>query len=192
VLSINVENNTKAFFRASTRWQVGDGATILFWSDNSLEGNGLREMAPNMVAAVSRRAIKTHRLALAMVNHAWIADITRALSIPVLVQYLELRQQLDQVLLQVGTQDRLEWRWLASAQFSTQSAYQAMFLCQFSVLGAKELWKIKALGKCLFFKWQVLLSRCCTSEHLQHHGMENNGPCALCSQEEECLGHICS
>jgi hypothetical protein len=45
-----------------------------------------------------------------MINHAWIIDITRVLSIPVLLWYLELRQQLDQVLLQVGSQDKLIWR----------------------------------------------------------------------------------
>jgi hypothetical protein len=87
-------------------------------------------MAPDLVAAVSQRAIMTCQLGLALVNHAWIADIRGVLSIPVLVQDLELWQHLDQVSLQAGTQDKLVWRWMASGQFFTQSAYQAMFLGQ--------------------------------------------------------------
>jgi hypothetical protein len=65
-------------------------------------------MAPDLVAAVSQRAIMTCQLGLALVNHAWIADIRGVLSIPVLVQDLELWQHLDQVSLQAGTQDKLE------------------------------------------------------------------------------------
>jgi hypothetical protein len=65
-----------------------------------------------------------------------------------------------------------------------------MFLGQSSVLGAKKLWKIKVLDKCLFFSWQVLLRCCWTSERLQRHGMQTYGPCAICSQEEECLDHL--
>jgi hypothetical protein len=88
--------------------------------------NSLREIAPDLVAAVSRHAFRSRRVASTLINHAWIADITGALSISVLVQYLELRQQLDQVLLQAGSQDKqLIWRWTASGQFTTQSAYQA-------------------------------------------------------------------
>jgi hypothetical protein len=51
------------------------------------------------------------------------------------------------------------------------SAYLAMFLGQSSVLGAKELWKIKAQGKCLFFGWLVLLGRFWTFERLQRHSL---------------------
>jgi hypothetical protein len=75
-------------------------------------------------------------------------------------------------------------------QFAVQSAYQVMFLGQSSVLGAKELWEIKALDKCLFFGLQVLLGRCWTSERLQCHGLDSNGPCTICSQEEERLDHL--
>jgi hypothetical protein len=100
--SINVDDVTRAFFKTSTRWQVGDGFTILFWSDNWLDGLDIRDIAPDLAAAVSRRALKSQHLALALTNHDWITDITGALSVLVLVQYLELRQQLDGVSLQTG------------------------------------------------------------------------------------------
>jgi hypothetical protein len=53
--------------------------------------------------------------------------------------------------LQVGVQNQLVWRWSASGQYSSSTAYQSMFIGQLALLGAKELWKVKAPGKCLFF-----------------------------------------
>jgi hypothetical protein len=73
---------------------VGDGATILFWLDNWFEGKSLEEIAPDLVTTVSRHAVRSCRVASAMTNHTWITDITGVLSIPVLVQCLELHQQL--------------------------------------------------------------------------------------------------
>jgi hypothetical protein len=75
------------------------------------------------------------------------------------------------VVVHVGAQDKLTWTWSASGHFSMSSAYLAMFLGQSSVLGAKELWKIKAQGKCLFFGWLVLLGRFWTFERLQRHSL---------------------
>jgi hypothetical protein len=39
--TLNADSDTSGFFRASTRWHVGGGATILIWSNNWLEGKGL-------------------------------------------------------------------------------------------------------------------------------------------------------
>jgi hypothetical protein len=69
--------------------------------------------------------------------------------VPVLIHYL-----------QNDVQDQLVWKWLASGQYSPSTTYKAMFIAQSAVLGAKELWKVKALGKCLFFAWLVLHGRC--------------------------------
>jgi hypothetical protein len=35
-----------------------------------------------------------------------------------------------------------------------------------------------------------LLGRCWTSLRLQQHGLDNDGPCALCLQCSECLDHL--
>jgi hypothetical protein len=71
--------------------------------------------------------------------HAWIWDITGPLTIPMLVQYNHLRHRLDDFDLVPKSKDRLIWRWCASGQYSTNSTYQAMFLGQSAMLGAKEL-----------------------------------------------------
>jgi hypothetical protein len=55
-----------------------------------------------------------------------------------------------------------------------------MFIAQSAVLGAKELWKVKALGKCLFFTWLVLHGRC------YRHQSGYNGMVLLgCSYNQE-------
>jgi hypothetical protein len=97
-----------------------------------------------------------------------------------LIQYLQVREGVDQVELTLGIQDQLEWKWSASGQYSMQSAYNAMFMGQTLLLGAKELWKVKDPRKCLFFGWLVLHKR---------HGLKDSDRCALCSQEAEIIDH---
>jgi hypothetical protein len=56
---------------------------------------------------------------------------------------------------------------------------------QYPILGVKELWKTKTPGKCRFFVRKIW-----TSEQLLRHGLPNNGPCILCSQESETMDHL--
>jgi hypothetical protein len=40
------------------------------------------------------------------------------------------------------------------------------------------------------FLWLVLQDRYWTLDWLQRHGLENHGPCALCSQSAETIDHL--
>jgi hypothetical protein len=88
---------------------------------------------------IPARAHRQRTVASALAGNAWIRDIASALTIPVLMQYLTLRQQLDDIGLSLGTTDRLVWKWTASSQYSSSSAYAAMFLGQSALLEAKKL-----------------------------------------------------
>jgi hypothetical protein len=77
-------------------------------------------------------------------NDRWVRDIKGALTIPVLMQFLSIRQWLQEFHLDPSTPDRLEWKWTSSGEFSASSAYKALFLGQQSVEGSKELWKMSA------------------------------------------------
>lgn len=90
-------------------------------------------------------------MALALVNNSLMQDITGPITVPVLVQYVYVRERLEQVVLRQGVEDTLLWRWSPLGKYSASSAYNAMFLGQTQVLGAKELWKVKAPNKCRFF-----------------------------------------
>jgi hypothetical protein len=97
-------------------------------------------------------------VATAFLGNAWVQDITGPRTVPVMVQYVQVRERLERVVLRHGVQDLLRWRWTASGKYSAASAYNAMFIGHPRVHGAKELWKVKAPNKCRFF-----CGLCCTS-----------------------------
>jgi hypothetical protein len=74
-------------------------------------------------------------------NNAWVRDVQGALTIPILIQFLELHHRPSTVVLRHGIQDLISWRWCSSGRLSMSSAYRVLFTGQVVVLGAKELWK---------------------------------------------------
>jgi hypothetical protein len=140
-LPVHEDSATKAFFMVSIRCEVGDGTSTLFWSDPWLQGRYIEDLAPDLVAVVQQRR---RSVASALDDHRWLQDIQGPLTVPILAQYLQVRPMLDAVVLTLRSPDRVTWRWSASGQYSTHSAYHVMFLSQCSMLGAKELWRVKA------------------------------------------------
>jgi hypothetical protein len=117
---------TEAFFKASITYVVGNGENTFFRADPWIDGESLTSLMPQLVEAVPSRLWRQCTVASALANSAWIQDIRGALSIPVLVQYLQLRQRLlDRALSSVA--DRIMWRRSSSGPYSVSTAYQAMF-----------------------------------------------------------------
>jgi hypothetical protein len=108
----------------------------------------------------------------------------------VIIQYLDVHQRVEVVVLDLQMEDRLGWRWTSSGIYSSSSAYEALFYGQSSVLGVKELWKSKAPGKCHFFLWLVLHGRSWTSDRLFRYGLWDDTLCAFCAQDSETLDHL--
>ena len=98
-LSDDREPLVEAMFQASVYLELGDGATALFWSDRWLQGVSLQELAPCLCRAVPSRVRALRTVAQALSNWQWIKDITRALTVQVLVEYLQTwdRMQLIQL-----------------------------------------------------------------------------------------------
>jgi hypothetical protein len=117
-------------------------------------------------------------VAQALAGNAWTKDITGALTLPVLMQYLQVWQALQNVHLNHLVKDGFRWRWNASGRYSASSAYRALFLGQEAILGAREPWKTRAPNKCRFFLWLVLHDRCWTSERLRCHDLKDDDLCA--------------
>jgi hypothetical protein len=146
--------------------------------------------APDLVTAVPKWRRASRIEASALDHNAWIADISGALTVQVILQFLQLVELLDGVALHPGMADSFIWRWSPSGQYSAASAYNALFLGQCSLLGAKELWKTKAPNKCRFFVWLALQGRCWTAARRLKHDLQNNGTCVLCCQVTETCGHL--
>jgi hypothetical protein len=173
----------------SVRCDLGSDTSTLFWLDPWLNGRCLSDTTPELYAVVVPRACK-RTVAAALANDSWIRDISGPLTIPMIVQYLHLRQQLEGVHLDSVVEDRLSWRWSQSGAYSASSAYGAMFLGSSELLGVKQLWKTKAPGEHRFFRWLVLLDRCWTAERRRRHGLQDGDSCALCDQGSETISHL--
>jgi hypothetical protein len=79
-----------AVFNISTRMDVDDGNTALFWLDSWLGGRAISEIAPDLLALVPSRARKRRTVREALAERRWIADIQGALSTLALWQYVQL------------------------------------------------------------------------------------------------------
>jgi hypothetical protein len=107
----------------------------------------------------------------------------------VVVQYLRLWDYLQNIHLS-DEPDKFIWKWSYNEEFSSSSAYRALFLERTSLAGADRIWKVQAPDRCRFFGWLVLHGRCWTSNRLRQHGMRDSDTCAVCAQEVETLDHL--
>jgi len=82
--------------------------------------------------------------------------------VQVIIDYLlvwEIIRQNNHTL-SLNVPDRFTWKWTSDGQFTTASAYNAFFMGQHALPGAKVLKKTRAPGHCKFFLWLVLLDWC--------------------------------
>jgi hypothetical protein len=71
-------------------------------------------MASDLVAAVSRCRRHDRTVASTLQGRAWITDIIGPKAIPVIAQYMQVREALDGVVLVPGRLNSLIWRWNAA------------------------------------------------------------------------------
>ena len=117
----------QAMFQESIYFELGDGNMALFWSDRWLQGQSLLDVAPCLCNAVDTRVRKRRTVAHALQNNCWISDISGALTVQVLIEYLRVWDLTHDIHLLTGHRDKLCWKWTAEKIFSTSSAYSAFF-----------------------------------------------------------------
>ena len=136
------------------------------------------------------RIQKARTVADGLQNDRWIRDISGALTVQVLLDYLLIWDLTRDVTLRPGVTDRLLWKWTSDQTFSTALAYRSFFIGQYSIPGAKILAKTRAPGKCKFFGWLAIHDRCWTAARRKRHGLQNDDNCALCCQNSETVTHL--
>ncbi|WVZ66620.1 hypothetical protein U9M48_015811 [Paspalum notatum var. saurae] len=176
-------------FRASVEITLGDGATVLFWMDNWIDGLSLDVLAPNLLRAVPPR-FRSRTVREALANRTWISDIRGNLDEAMIIEYVEVWEKISQVSLSPGVADCFRWRWTPDGSYSSASAYRACFLGSSFFLGAKFIWKTKVPPKVKFFAWLVAQDRCWTASRRRRHGLQDHDSCALCDQESETIDHL--
>ena len=189
-LPAEVEGKVESMFQASIYIELGDGGKALFWSDRWLQGKSLIDLAPCLVDVACGRVKKKRTVAQALQNRQWISDITGALTVQVLLEYLQVWDRLQGVRLQENQPDKICWKWTSDKMFSTSSAYLAFFIGQHPIEGARILRKTRAPAKCKFFIWLVLHERCWTVARRKKHGLQDDDTCVLCNQSSETIDHL--
>jgi hypothetical protein len=169
---------------------LGNRRTLKFWQDAWLDSLSIAVSAPDLARAVPRQLRNSRTVAVVHGNEDWIRDITSPRMVPVLIQYVQLRERLQYIILLQETDDRFTWSWLPSGVYMASSAYAGMFAGQAQTLRAKELWKARVPNKYRFFLWLVLHGRSWTSERAWRHGLRNDARCVLCDQGTEMLDHL--
>lgn len=87
-------------------------------------------------------------------------DITGALTVQVILNYLNIWEAIAEITLDPLVEDTIRWHWTSDHKFSTASVYQAFFIGETAVQGAKVVHKTRAPRKCKFFVWLSFHGRC--------------------------------
>jgi hypothetical protein len=125
---------------------------------------------PELLEAVPARLRRQRTVASALPGSAWIRGIGGALSMPVLSQYLLLRQRLQ------------GWE-----PFSGRGPASMALVGVWPILRvpSNARWPdvLRVPSKCKFFLWLLLLNRCWTAERRRRHGLQDSATCALCDRD---------
>ena len=97
---------------------------------------------------------------------------------------------LEEVQLLSGVPDKHQWRFSASGQYSSKSAYEALFIGAVHFEPWELIWKSWAPKKCQFFIWLAVHKRSWTADRLARRGLAHPTCCVLCDQVEEDIQHI--
>ena len=186
----HTENLVLDMFCASISVEIGNGQRSYFWTDRWIQGKGIRELAPALLAAVRPRVQQHRTVAQGLLNRAWVRDITGALTVQVIVEYLQIWNLVENQVVVEQAEDRFIWKWTADHCFTTASAYRAFFVGQHPIPGAKMLRKTRAPGRCKFFVWLALHDRCWTAARRKRHNLQDNDTCGACLQLPETISHI--
>lgn len=79
-LDVPTHKNACALFAVSVVTRVGNGTDTLFWSDRWLHGCSIQDLAPQVVACVPPKVVRSLTVAEALYHNSWPRDVGGALS----------------------------------------------------------------------------------------------------------------
>ncbi|WVZ88874.1 hypothetical protein U9M48_035341 [Paspalum notatum var. saurae] len=187
---IKLHKSVHAFLSMAVETVVRNGKQTLFWKDRWLHGWCLEDLAPKLFALVPKRRINRRTVHDALLNHECVKDIQGALSIEVILEFLDLADCLADFELQPDVLDSHIWRFSPSEQYSSKSAYENFFQGSISFSPWERIWKSWAPNTCKFFIWLAAHKRCWTADRLAKRNLPHPATCPLCDQEEERIDHV--
>jgi len=133
---------------------------------------------------------KSRTVAQALQNRGWVRDIRGALTVQVLMEYLQVWDLLDGVILQQGVPDQFRWKLNQLGSYSSKIAYDACFVGSIRFPPWRRIWKSWAPLHCKFFLWLAIKQRIWTTGRLAKRGLPHQAACPLCDQEQETSQHL--
>jgi len=123
-------------------------------------------------------------------NRAWVSDIRGALTVQILIEYIYLWEMLSNVELQPDVEDTHIWQFSNTGQYTSKSAYEALFIGAIQFGPWERIWRSWAPSKCKFFLWVAAHKRCWTGDRLARKGLQHPAACPLCDQAQETIDHL--
>jgi hypothetical protein len=139
--------------------KLGNGSKALFWTDRWLDRQSISDLAPQVFVDVSTRTSKIQKVATTLPRNAWIQDIATALSVDGTVQFRNLVEILDAQQTTPDSEDEIIWHLSASGEYSSQSAYKALFAGTMTSPHYSSIWECMAPLKCKVFAWLASMDR---------------------------------
>jgi hypothetical protein len=133
-------------------------------------GQNFEHSFPHLFAAVAARA-KGRTGFYALSNRRWVSDLKGALTVNVLLEYLQLWDLLEDVVLQHEIEGTHIWQFSTTGQYPAKTAYEAFFFGTTFFSLCERIWKNWAPSKCKFFMWTVAHKKCWTADHLAKKGL---------------------
>ena len=162
--NIKVHPNVPAMFAIFISSLVGDGRTTLFWTDRWLHGKSIEDLVPVLFPFVNKRARSRRTVHEAKQDLRWVGDIAGGLSVPAIVDYLELWGALENVQFLKNQPDQHRWMPESSNSYSAHSACARFFVGSTYFEPCKRLWKSWVPIRCKVFLWLAMLNRCWTAD----------------------------
>ena len=129
-------------------------------------------------------------MAQALLNGKWVEDIKGALTVQILVEYLQIWDLVDGLTLQQDVPDQFRWKFTQSGLYSSKLAYAAFFFGTIKFGSWRRSWKSWAPPRCKFFIWLVFHNRCWTADRLAKRDLPHREACPFCDQAEELIHHL--
>lgn len=144
---IQTNECTQALLSTAMITEVGDGGNTLFWKDRWILGKCIGDLFPLIRSMVPQRAVNRRNVSEAFTSMSWIRDLHGEVTLELIAEFLNLCLIITQVTLQPGVEDKHVWKFSTSGNYSTKSAYEALFLGLTGFEPWERIWKTWAPGK---------------------------------------------
>ncbi len=181
---------TREVFKCGVYYSIGDGLKADWWNDIWCGHAPLRTAYPLIFDKVRT---KTCRVRDCWGSRGWKWRKILAGFVPDSQAERDLRENIVADVNAIplsDDKDEVRWRWDNSGRFSVRSLYK--FLQDGGVPERRwsQLWSISTPLKVKIFVWLVLKGRVLTADNLFKRGWNGEGRCALCTDDDETIGHL--